>query len=310
MSERILIFSNDPKKLIYPLGFANLIKSKLGYSIVAITDWSEEIQEIAKNGIDELKLVKGKLVNEQYYEILKKECEKQKPKCVITASSSDCNDIVARLAGSENLPMFTEISELRVEERIILERKVLGGKAIARIYLDKDSEFACSVASKKLDLQIETSPRVSYIEEIPKASTELMETEEKKLSGEDISQAEIVIGVGRGFKSKEDLKLAEELAALLNAQVGASRPIAADYKWLPEDRWIGISGKTIRPRLYIAVGISGAPQHIGGILESKLIVAIDKDRNAPIFRYADYGIVADLYQFLPVLIERIKIRKK
>jgi len=96
------------------------------------------------------------------------------------------------------------------------------------------------------------------------------------------------------------------LAEALGGEVGCSRPIAADYKWLDEDRWIGISGKKLRGRLYIAVGISGAPQHIMAANDVKVIVAINKDKNAPIFEYADYGIVGDLYQILPILTRRVR----
>ena len=117
-----------------------------------------------------------------------------------------------------------------------------------------------------------------------------------------------MVGVGRGFKAKEDLDMAFELAKVLGGEVGCSRPIAADYHWLDEDRWIGISGKKIRGKLYIAIGISGAPQHIMAANDVKVIVAINKDKNAPIFEYADYGVVADLYQFLPVFLERLKTR--
>jgi len=83
-------------------------------------------------------------------------------------------------------------------------------------------------------------------------------------------------------------------------------PIAADYGWLPEDRWIGISAKKIRPKLYVALGISGAPQHMAGAMDSKLIVAVNKDKNAPIFQYADYGVIGDLYQVVPALIRRLE----
>ncbi len=132
--------------------------------------------------------------------------------------------------------------------------------------------------------------------------------EEKAREAVNIEEAEIVVGVGRGFKKKEDLKLAEELAELLGGVVGCTRPIAADYGWLSEDRWIGISGKKIKPKLYLAIGISGAPQHMSAVMDSKVIVAINKDKAAPIFQYADYGVVADLYKFVPILIKKIRER--
>ncbi|PMP96230.1 MAG: electron transfer flavoprotein subunit alpha/FixB family protein, partial [Nitrososphaera sp.] len=131
---------------------------------------------------------------------------------------------------------------------------------------------------------------------------EVLGVEQKRREGVDISSAEIVIGVGRGFRSKDDLNIAFRLAELLGGAVGCSRP----YGWLPEDRWIGISAKKIRPKLYLALGISGAPQHMSGVLDSKLIAAVNKDKNAPIFQYADYGVVGDLYQIVPAMVKRLE----
>ena len=93
---------------------------------------------------------------------------------------------------------------------------------------------------------------------------------------------------------------------MLGAQIGCSRPIAADLKWLSEDHWVGLSGKKVAPKLYLAIGISGAPQHLAGITDAKIVVAVNNDKSAPIFKNADYGVVADLYEFIPVLIKKLK----
>ncbi len=121
----------------------------------------------------------------------------------------------------------------------------------------------------------------------------------------DLSKAEIIVAIGRGIKSKDNIALAERLAEALGADLAASRPIC-DAEWLPIDRQIGSSGQTVAPKLYVAVGISGAIQHLVGMKNSQTIVAINKDSEAPIFDIADYGIVGDLFEVLPVLIEEIK----
>jgi len=121
----------------------------------------------------------------------------------------------------------------------------------------------------------------------------------------DLSKAEIIVAIGRGIKSKDNIALAERLAEALGADLAASRPIC-DAEWLPIDRQIGSSGQTVAPKLYVAVGISGAIQHLVGMKKSQTIVAINKDPEAPIFDIADYGIVGDLFEVLPVLIEEIK----
>src|SRR5688572_17337942 len=121
----------------------------------------------------------------------------------------------------------------------------------------------------------------------------------------DLSKAEIIVAIGRGIKSKENIALAEKLAEVLGGDIAASRPIC-DAEWLPIDRQIGSSGQTVAPKLYIALGISGAIQHLVGMKNSGTIVAINKDPEAPIFDLADYGVVGDLFEAVPVLTEEIK----
>ncbi len=125
----------------------------------------------------------------------------------------------------------------------------------------------------------------------------------------DLSKTDIIVAIGRGIKSKENIELAEKLAAALGGDIAASRPIC-DAEWLPIDRQIGSSGQTVAPKLYIALGISGAIQHLVGMKNSGTIVAINKDPEAPIFDIADYGIVGDLFDAVPVLTEEIKKLKQ
>jgi electron transfer flavoprotein alpha subunit len=124
----------------------------------------------------------------------------------------------------------------------------------------------------------------------------------------DLTAAEIIVSVGRGIKEKENLPVVEELAKALGAELAASRPIC-DAGWLPMERQVGSSGQTVAPKVYIAVGISGAIQHLVGMKGAKTIVAINKDANAPIFEVADYGIVGDLFEVVPALVEEVKKAK-
>jgi len=121
----------------------------------------------------------------------------------------------------------------------------------------------------------------------------------------DLTQAEIIVAVGRGIKAPENLDLAKKLAEALGAEVGASRPIC-DSGWLPMDRQIGSSGQTVAPKLYLSLGISGAIQHQVGMKGARTIVAVNKDHEAPIFEIATFGIVGDLFEIVPPLIEEIK----
>jgi electron transfer flavoprotein alpha subunit len=124
----------------------------------------------------------------------------------------------------------------------------------------------------------------------------------------DLNAADVIVSVGRGIKEKDNLKIVEDLAEALGAELAASRPIC-DNGWLPMERQVGSSGQTVSPKVYFAVGISGAIQHLVGIKGSKTIVAINKDENAPIFESADYGAVGDLFEIVPALTEEIKKAK-
>ncbi len=140
-----------------------------------------------------------------------------------------------------------------------------------------------------------------------KSKSKIIKVQEMKTAGVNVEDAEIIVSCGRGLKDKNDIKMIQELADVLKGKtVGCSRPLAADLKWLPEEHWIGLSGHKVKPKLYIAAGISGQIQHIAGMRDSGIIVAINKDPEAPIFELADFGIVGDIFTILPELISEIK----
>ncbi len=258
---------------------------KLGVKvIVAKTRSPEQVAEIV-----------GKLVDEG-------------AKLVVGWPTRNNRDIFSRVAGARDLPLATDVVEVELgDTEVVYKRGILSERATAKEAIP----YPALVLVNPKVLEPYKPEGQGQVEEatLPEAKTRIVGVERKQLSGINLEDAEIIVGVGRGFKKKEDLKLAFELAELLGAQVGATRPIAADYKWLPEDAWIGISGKRVAPKLYIAIGISGAPQHMAGVMNAKVIVAINKDKTAPVFKQADYGVVADLYQFLPVLIKVIREKK-
>jgi electron transfer flavoprotein alpha subunit len=121
-----------------------------------------------------------------------------------------------------------------------------------------------------------------------------------------IEDAEFIISCGRGIKNKEDIQMIKDLAGSLKGEIGCSRPIASDLKWLPTEHWVGLSGHKVKPKIYIACGISGQIQHLAGMRDSDIIIAINKDPEAPIFNAADYGIVGDIYKVIPELVQQLK----
>ncbi len=142
-----------------------------------------------------------------------------------------------------------------------------------------------------------------YYENKYSEGIKLVKQEEIKIV--DIRNAEKLVVIGRGIKNKEDIKLIKELASLIGAEIGGSRPIVTDYKWLEDYRQVGLSGITVKPKLYIGIGVSGQIHHIMGMKDSKIIVAINKDPNAPIKEHSDYFVKADLYTFVPKLIKEL-----
>ena len=141
---------------------------------------------------------------------------------------------------------------------------------------------------------------------VPEGEATVTGQDKVDVSSANLGSAKRIVAAGRGFKAEEDLKLAEDLAAAIGAELACSRPLAEGADWMSADRYIGVSGQSVAPDLYIAVGISGQIQHTVGMVDSKVVVAVNNDDKAPIFEGADYGIVADLYEALPAIVEAAK----
>lgn len=310
MVENVIVFGEKPSLLVEASGLAaELSRNGFDINMIGVTLGNGDVNEVLRYGFDKLYVIEGTALPDQVSEVISKLFNDVNPRLLIGPATKTSNDTLARVSAKYNLPMLTEVTSISLDgSNIIFERSILGGRAISREVTSK--KVAVTVPIKRFK-PFEQSQKLATVEKVspPSSNVRLIGVEEKKKGGINIEAAEIVVGVGRGFRSKDDLKLAFDLADIIGAQVGCSRPIAADLKWLPEDAWIGISSKKIRPKLYVAIGISGAPQHISAV-DAKIIVSVNKDKNAPIFKYSDYGIVADLYQFLPVLIRKLRERLK
>lgn len=183
------------------------------------------------------------------------------------------------------------------------KRKYMGGRTMATQKATTDRVVA-TIAPHAFEPTSGDSPSpeeagITATEgSVQRVSLDAHETE-----GVDIEDADIVVAFGRGVKEEDDMQLIFDLAEALGGEVGCSRPISADLHWLGDDRWIGLSGKVVTPKAYIACGVSGQIQHLAGCRDSELIVVINTDKNAPFFEHADYGIVGDLYDVVPALTE-------
>ncbi len=216
--------------------------------------------------------------------------------------------VAAKVASRLRVGSLGKGKRLRVEGgAVVLDRDVYGGKFVALVAAKTPCVALVQAGAYKpaggRPGEVETmsvalgDPRVAVVETRPG---------ERREAG--VKSARVVVSAGRGFARKEDLALARELAEALGASLGCSRPLSSDLGWLGEEAHIGLTGAYVRPELYVAVGISGQLQHVAGIKDSRIIVAINKDERAPIFQVADYGIVGDLYEVLPALTKALKQR--
>lgn len=191
------------------------------------------------------------------------------------------------------------------DKSLLVTRPLFDGTMHAQILLDDDAPAVVAL-QKGMTPSVQSSAGAAPVttlhvdlEAITFRST-LLEVIEEPSTGIDVSKADIVVSVGRGIGDKEKLSLIQALADALGGVMACSRPVV-DVGWLPRERQVGSSGKTVAPKVYIACGISGASQHLSGMSESKRIIAINKDANAPIFQVAHYGVVGDLFEIVPAL---------
>jgi electron transfer flavoprotein alpha subunit len=214
--------------------------------------------------------------------------------------------VAAKVAARLKVGSLGMGKRLRVDgERLVLERDAYGGKYLAKVAARMPCVAMIQAgAYKATDVPLGLAETATVTAGQPRVA--IVETRQSQRRDAGIKSASIIVSAGRGFAKKEDLVLAQELANALGAALGCSRPLASDLGWLGEEAHIGLTGAYVHPQLYLAVGISGQLQHIAGIKDSKIIVAINKDRQAPIFQFADYGIVGDLYEVVPALTKILK----
>lgn len=219
---------------------------------------------------------------------------------LLAAATSVGKDVLPRVAAMLDVQQISEIT--KVVDANTFERPIYAGNAIETV-TSADAIKVITVRGTAFDKVAETGGNAEIVDipAVPVATTSrVVSMEASKSDRPDLTSARIVVSGGRGVGSKENFAIIESLADKLGAAVGASRA-AVDAGYVPNDYQVGQTGKVVAPELYIAVGISGAIQHLAGMKESKVIVAINKDENAPIFEVADYGLVGDLFTVLPEL---------
>ena len=321
----ILVYAEVESERIHPVAFellgkAREISEKIGgevWGIILGHEIKDLAPELIQYGADKVFVYDHPTLREfdviRYKEILVNFVKKFDPEIFLIGATPLGRSLAPRVAAALGTGLTADCIDLRIDENgdLIQIRPAFTGNILAHIKT-KGKPVMATVRYRVMEMPEKDLSRDGEIieMEIP----EIGETGLKVLGkveerGVNLAEADIIVAGGRGLKSKEDLKMLKELASLLGGVVGVSRPLV-DEGWISKDHQIGFSGNTVKPKLYIACGISGSPQHLAGMRDSETIIAINTDPSAPIFRYADYGVVGDLYEVLPKLINGLKNAKR
>jgi electron transfer flavoprotein alpha subunit len=242
---------------------------------------------------------------------LKQLIEAHKPTYVIFPHSYQVRDFAPKLATALNRVLVSDVIGHRIDNNsLVLVRQLFQGKFNADVRFEGEPPYFLSIqagAFRVDNLQAGTAPIEKTTPDLKpqQIRTKPLERFRESQRAVDLTAARIIVSVGRGIKEAENIPVVQKLADALGAELAGSRPVC-DNGWLPMERQVGSSGQTVAPKMYVAVGISGAIQHLVGMKGSKTIVAINKDPEAPIFEVADYGIVGDLFEVVPALVEALK----
>jgi electron transfer flavoprotein alpha subunit len=322
MSSGILVFIEHRngvlnKTSLEAIAGAQSLGSQLQQPLTAVipgSDSSALAQEIAGYDLGKILKANNAKLNDYtpdgYADAMEDVVKQLDPQLVIMPHTYLVRDFAPKLAARFGKSLISDCIRAQVSgTSITFTRRIFLGKLDADVVSDSAAPVFATFQSGAYRPDQATKGSAAAIEDMPVEVGEIRMTPEAPFQevkqAVDLSKADIIVAVGRGIKSKENLVLAEKLAEALGGDLAASRPIC-DAEWLPIDRQIGSSGQTVAPKLYVALGISGAIQHLVGMKNSGTIVAINKDPEAPIFDIADYGIVGDLFEAVPVLTEEIK----
>jgi len=276
----------------------------------------EKAAELGQYGADKVLVADDSRLEpyttDAYVSVISELVKANDPQILILGASVEGKDLAARLAASLDVGMAQDCTVFAIEDgNLVATRPIYAGKAYAKVTFENSLPQMAAARPKVMSI---SEPDASRSAEVVDASftlddadlkTKVVDVAKDESGKVDLTEADKIVSGGRGMKGPENYKILEELADLIGASVGASRA-AVDAGWRPHPDQVGQTGKVVSPNLYIACGISGAIQHLAGMSTSKVIVAINKDEDAPIFQRADYGVVGDLFDVVPALTEEVK----
>ncbi|MCS7121839.1 MAG: electron transfer flavoprotein subunit alpha/FixB family protein [Archaeoglobaceae archaeon] len=246
---------------------------------------------------------------ELYIDVLMQLLSKEKADLILIGNTAYGSEFAPYLAVKMGVPIVTDVVGVNVVDGLKVTRYIFQGKLMVDLAVKTPCILTVRQGVFKESVNLNGKIIDSKIKPSKAAVRKFRKFIEPEVGEVDISKADVIVAVGRGIEDGANVPLAEELAKLLGGVVAGSRPVI-DSGWLPKDRQVGISGKIVKPKLYLALGISGAFQHVMGMKDSELIIAINKDKSAPIFGVAHYGAIADIFEIVPELIDKLKKIKK
>ncbi len=307
----ILIYSEDIAVARQLITAGMSLKEAMSQPVVVVATAGisgDEFDEFIATGADKVIVLKGgNAWPESYAAGMADLIAREQAQVVLIGGTSRGKDIAAKIAARIKAGLITEAQKVEfVNDHIETARMMYGGLALCVEAVSLPALITIPPRTFEEPAQTERQGEVVFVDVDADDRVTVSNVCPIERQGVDITASNRIVCVGRGLEKKEDLALAEELAAVLHAEVACTRGVAEDYHWLPVERYIGISGQKVKPELYLSVGVSGQVQHVAGIRDSKIIVAVDTNEKAPIFQAADYGIVGDLYEVMPLLTAALK----
>lgn len=298
---------------------AQAIGNDLGLKVTAVLPCDKDCslaQDIAQYDLEKVIVAKNEKLGiytpDGYADAWEQVIKATSPQYVVMSHTYQVRDFAPKVAARLGREVVGDCIRYKAEGgKLVLTRRIFLGKLDADVTVGGDAPYFVTFQSGAFRGD-SAAKGTAVVETLDVNVGDIRMTPEEPFqeakASVDLTKSEIIVAVGRGIKSQENIAIAQQLADVLGADLAASRPIC-DSDWLPIDRQIGSSGQTVAPKVYIALGISGAIQHIVGMKNAGTIIAINKDSEAPIFDIADYGIVGDLFEAVPVMIEEIKKAK-
>ena len=289
------------------------VKMAMIVSVLLFRD-HKQVQDYINHGADEVLLLPplaGDHSMDSYIPIIIEEAKQNDPDLILISATARGKDIAARIASRLDTGLCSSCMSIAFDETnkaLVMERLAYGGAAVQKVACTSRPAMA-TIPPRTYEPAMAEEGRRGQIRELPAPPPSVVKVLERKVKervAKDIAEARVIVCVGRGMEKNEDLALARQLAEALGGEIACTRPIAEEYHWLPEELCIGLSGAQVKPDLYLGIGVSGQVQHVTGIRNARVIAAVNKDENAPIFKASDFGIVGDIYDVLPKLIAELK----